>query len=206
MAHLFPQGCQGGRRELSRPGAGTVMTSTKGDGPARPMGCDSAPGRRPSAGRHGGQEGGASHAAAAAHDQTVPTDRLWSRLALRPHEQAGPPQQQDVGRSSQIGGMPMGTITTSPESGRPAHEVAHFGRVHGDREVGRHGRAGDLAGAGVHAAGDVDGDDWGGVALMSSMASAAAPLAAPLKPVPKMASTTRSESLRSRLVALATRR
>ena len=96
-------------------------------------------------GRHGRRP---AHAVDPPTTSTVPTERLWSGLGLR-DARARPIGLQSV--SSQTSGsvvtgrgMPIGTITTSPESAPPgAHEVPHLGGVQRDGEVGLHGGPGD---------------------------------------------------------------
>ena len=135
----------------------------KGLPPAADVGLRAVhqPGARAQGG-HGRQVGGAGHAAAPPTTSTVPTDRLWSSAPLGRSSGCSPSAV-----SSQTSGV---ALTRRRDADGHDHdlaatgaawgdEMADLGGVHGHGEVGVDRRPVDLAGAGAHAAGDVDGDD-----------------------------------------------
>ena len=70
---------------------------------------------------HGRQEGGAAHAAAAAHDQDRADGPLVVQCPLGLQDRASPcaSSSHTSASTSMPAGMPMGTMATSPESVPP---------------------------------------------------------------------------------------
>src|SRR5665647_2888317 len=182
----------------SAPGASTVMTSGYGLSPPAPSGRAACTSPAP--------ERSAAMAVMCAAPlmpreppttSTVPTERLWSSAPLGTSSGSRPSSVSSHTSASwsQSGGMPMGTTTTSPLHVPPG--VTKWPILAACNATVRSATTAGPSTAPVLAPTPLAMSmltTAPGASLLGSMATAAPPLAAPVKPVPKIASNTTSAS------------